>query len=605
MNEHIIQYLTYFLDLNSPKYAVLINGEWGCGKTFFIKETLQNWANCNSKKRKFHYVTLNGVSSLDDIDNDLFASMHPILSDKKIQLGAKIAKGLVKGTLKINLDDSDKQQYTGRPSLDFNINDIKDASNVSQQVFVFDDLERCMLEPNEVMAYINYMVEHLECNVVIIADIEKFYKKGECRDILEKTIGQQFSLKTNYYDFFDSFVIENITEIELKNYLLENRKCVIDNFIMTNTSSLRLFGGALRSLDRLYQNIKNFNEFDIQLIEVIMPEFIHLSVEYNRSRNIDIFQSYYNRGGYDFSQSDFNGQEMPPQALKGKYGSSHIAALNENISKELISEFNFDAIELIDKLSRQRDEKNNEWINLFNYLYKTKHELKKSTSVLIDDLKSKRINSIGQLLHLVGGFIEMDRLGLLNFSLDDIMNDLYESISSLSLYNLENEHESFMGDFSGYISYGSYIYNQTDSAYFKVALEKAEERFILLKNEDVKYRAPYFIELINKQDSNAIDYILGLQSKSFSNLKDKPDFCVYDFNFLHFIDIEQMMFAIKKSTFMFARYLKGTLRQRAGNPNLGLEKKWFEDLTTLIKEEISSNEDKYETELLKYFLRER
>ncbi|MFH1136639.1 MAG: P-loop NTPase fold protein, partial [Pseudomonadota bacterium] len=36
-NQHVIEFLKYYCSLSFPQYAILIKGEWGCGKTWFIK----------------------------------------------------------------------------------------------------------------------------------------------------------------------------------------------------------------------------------------------------------------------------------------------------------------------------------------------------------------------------------------------------------------------------------------------------------------------------------------------------------------------------------------------------------------------------------------
>ncbi|WP_261373825.1 KAP family NTPase, partial [Yersinia massiliensis] len=50
-NDNIKEYLHYYLNLaHSPKFAVLINGPWGIGKTYLIKKYI-NQVFGKSKKR--------------------------------------------------------------------------------------------------------------------------------------------------------------------------------------------------------------------------------------------------------------------------------------------------------------------------------------------------------------------------------------------------------------------------------------------------------------------------------------------------------------------------------------------------------------------------
>lgn len=43
MNENIITYIkdNYINSKMEPKFAVLIKGDWGCGKTFLVKKILK------------------------------------------------------------------------------------------------------------------------------------------------------------------------------------------------------------------------------------------------------------------------------------------------------------------------------------------------------------------------------------------------------------------------------------------------------------------------------------------------------------------------------------------------------------------------------------
>ena len=41
MNKHIEKYLDLYLEREDVEYATLLTGEWGCGKTFFIKNYIE------------------------------------------------------------------------------------------------------------------------------------------------------------------------------------------------------------------------------------------------------------------------------------------------------------------------------------------------------------------------------------------------------------------------------------------------------------------------------------------------------------------------------------------------------------------------------------
>lgn len=81
--EKIIEIIkTYYSDNNS-QYAILLNGEWGCGKTYFVKN------NILSGIKDSVYVSLYGVINTSDINKKILYS----IMNKKMKMNKKIKKG--------------------------------------------------------------------------------------------------------------------------------------------------------------------------------------------------------------------------------------------------------------------------------------------------------------------------------------------------------------------------------------------------------------------------------------------------------------------------------------------------------------------------------
>lgn len=64
-NRVIESYLGFYLDQQSPGYAVLLTGPWGCGKTWFVDELLAK-LNPTEKYVKFSVA---GCDSQDDLNS--------------------------------------------------------------------------------------------------------------------------------------------------------------------------------------------------------------------------------------------------------------------------------------------------------------------------------------------------------------------------------------------------------------------------------------------------------------------------------------------------------------------------------------------------------
>lgn len=73
-NQIIEETLRYLSD-RSYNYAILIDGEWGCGKTYFIQNSLRKRIEEAEKStenpRKLKYVSLYGCKSVQDIQENI------------------------------------------------------------------------------------------------------------------------------------------------------------------------------------------------------------------------------------------------------------------------------------------------------------------------------------------------------------------------------------------------------------------------------------------------------------------------------------------------------------------------------------------------------
>ena len=71
-NVHIKDYLNYFVKTEYVKYAVLLKGSWGAGKTFFVKKMIEEWSIEKEQKGDSItftplYISLNGLGSKKEI----------------------------------------------------------------------------------------------------------------------------------------------------------------------------------------------------------------------------------------------------------------------------------------------------------------------------------------------------------------------------------------------------------------------------------------------------------------------------------------------------------------------------------------------------------
>ncbi len=67
---------------HAPRYAVLLKGPWGAGKTYFVKKFFSAARSSGAKREEFKhlYVSLYGMASTKQVEAECFRQLHPILS---------------------------------------------------------------------------------------------------------------------------------------------------------------------------------------------------------------------------------------------------------------------------------------------------------------------------------------------------------------------------------------------------------------------------------------------------------------------------------------------------------------------------------------------
>lgn len=125
--------------------------------------------------KKVNYISLYGIDNVDEIGRRLcIQSIKEKMgkkgspSDSKLtQITTVIMSAVAKAGLgRINIDDS-------------SIDDLAlILPNYDNNVIVFDDLERCNCDINEVLGYINNFVEHSDASVIIAANEDEI---GNCQ----------------------------------------------------------------------------------------------------------------------------------------------------------------------------------------------------------------------------------------------------------------------------------------------------------------------------------------------------------------------------------------------------------------------------------------
>lgn len=185
-DDEIVDVIINYVDENIYNYAVMIDGEWGCGKTHFIKERLCDELEKHEKDKVktqqeykpkgIIYLSLYGVKSLEEVSKQILMESYLAKTGKAkgiLKKGAEVA-----GTMLPMLFDVIKP-VTGLELESENVsNALGGFLSVKDSILIFDDLERCNCPVNEILGYINTYVEHDGMKVIIVANQKEIGKSA-------------------------------------------------------------------------------------------------------------------------------------------------------------------------------------------------------------------------------------------------------------------------------------------------------------------------------------------------------------------------------------------------------------------------------------------
>lgn len=321
MNEEITYRIKQYLELDT-NYAIIINGDYGIGKTHYIKNYLfpkiAELKIVNSEKDEVYIpilISLFGAKSIEDIQNQIFVELYPILKKR----GAKIVAGLGNTVLKYfgsNLKDLLSETGTSSESL----------TDYRKILICIDDIDRKSkdLDLKEVFGFVNNLVENLNAKILLIANEDELRKEVNIDDkdnyslLREKVIGISVSFNTNVSITFDRIIETKYKKNESKLYfdfLIEHKKNIVHR-ISQNKDNLRNLLFFLEHFKIVFNETTNYlskeNKFDTikkDVLEAILNFTLPISIEYKmgllNTTNFSEIKEVYQ--GFSFNLSRFIG----------------------------------------------------------------------------------------------------------------------------------------------------------------------------------------------------------------------------------------------------------------------------------------------------------
>lgn len=477
LNEAIKNYID-----SDELFALFIDGQWGVGKTYYIKNKILKEFD---DKIEIRYISLYGLQNLYEIKSIIISKLINT-STKNLRKVLKSMKNFqVVPYLNMNNFSDNILRYIDDNSLKKIKNSL--MKNNKSALLIIDDVERMSdkVSFEEFLGFIrNDLIDYLDCKVLFIGNLDELNKKADFHKNSEKIISRILKFPNNREVAMD-IVNSNLPELFVKNIsskelfngffdISDEKKEIIFEKSKQNNLNYKYYHLNMRTLNLVVSNFKLIinkmqDEIKYKSKDFKITLYISLFILYNEFRSGNLNESEIK--DLQFTYNDFNNLNTKTSIALFKYlyknnelanyvffdielknlllygifdESIFLKNITNNFKEEdakadllnvLKEFFKLSEIELLEKEIQAIEiikDKNNENFNYKVKAYLSLLNLKGKNLYLIDDIKISELEDelvdnydLHQNNLIVGDTI--NRLDLVSFSNEQ----LYEEIKSL------------------------------------------------------------------------------------------------------------------------------------------------------------------------------
>ena len=323
--DDLVESILDYIRADYTDYAIMINGEWGSGKTYFWNHKIRNKIEAmqvNGKKYTTIYMSLYGISNLEEISKKIFIETTQLM-DKNLKryMGSKGEK-VIPEYAKTGLDMAN---FFGVTQNGDKI-DYEEFFSTEDKVLCFDDLERANVDVIDILGYINNFVEHDHIKTIIICNekelstklkssniemktfiatylldkenklniktdepmVERiqdtieyvFDKANDYERIKEKLIGETFEYAPEFTYIINGLLMRYERYPELIRFLRTNSNLITSTFNKSGTRNLRILKHALNDFKKIFDMVnQSYPNTNNRVLQTMLIFTIAISFE--------------------------------------------------------------------------------------------------------------------------------------------------------------------------------------------------------------------------------------------------------------------------------------------------------------------------------------
>ncbi|HDF4343361.1 TPA: NTPase, partial [Staphylococcus aureus] len=329
LNEAIKNYID-----SDELFALFIDGQWGVGKTYYIKNKILKEFD---DKIEIRYISLYGLQNLYEIKSIIISKLINT-STKNLRKVLKSMKNFqVVPYLNMNNFSDNILRYIDDNSLKKIKNSL--MKNNKSALLIIDDVERMSdkVSFEEFLGFIrNDLIDYLDCKVLFIGNLDELNKKADFHKNSEKIISRILKFPNNREVAMDivksnlpKLFVKNISTKELFNGFFDisdEKKEIIFEKSKQNNLNYKYYHLNMRTLNLVVSNFKliiNKMQDEIKYkskdfkISLYISLFISLFILYNEFRSGNLGESEIK--DLQFTYNDFNNLNTKTSIALFKY----------------------------------------------------------------------------------------------------------------------------------------------------------------------------------------------------------------------------------------------------------------------------------------------
>lgn len=576
------EYILHYMEKDKTQTAIMLTGEWGSGKTYYIENELLDYL--KEQEKTTIVVSLYGLDDTTAISKSIYMELRipkfKGINSEGVVTGKVFAKSVLKnitGAVGINLEIPDKDLVKLYSSVD-----------LSGKLLILEDVERSNIEITKLLGYVNGLVERDGVKVLLVANEDEILGKNkssnsfnysninakddEDKEISEKvkkylrvkektvsdTIQFNVELKKAIHQIVSDFDNEKLNLLfEENDELYDELSGIVSSICCRN---LRIFVFAVQKAVDLIEGM-DYKEYDNRFYECLLKGILYFSAYIKKND----FPSWKGSG---YLSTELGSNEMP--LMRFAYDYIRWKTFDkESVDKayKAYNDFSF--------LETNVESKDEDFGVLIGYYEKTENQVLEAFKNIENKLNDREKIGIrvycklAYYLIYVGSQIGFDYKKSLKLMIENAKgigkgSDILDEFVFLNVYEfkdskMKKEYDEFIKELSDSISYENlnYVLSYNPEGIAELYLDVCKNKYKYIKDHRFlsKYDVNRIIEmLVNSNSKQICDYrgiLLAIYRDAVKGEFDESDIDV----------MKQMLDIIENQSNIFEKFDKIQMMQ--------------------------------------------